>query len=89
MTKLQIQTEIQKVLDNVPESVLQDVLDFLKELQEQPADKVKLTNNLRQILSEDKELLEKLAQWLNLKTRLIKEKYDLMRLNIGLMHTLL
>ena len=30
MTKLQIQTEIQKVLDNVPESVLQDVLDFLK-----------------------------------------------------------
>ncbi len=62
MTKLQIQTEIQKVLDNVPESVLQDVLDFLKELQEQPADKVKLTNNLRQILSEDKELLEKLAQ---------------------------
>lgn len=62
MTKLQIQTEIQKVLDNFPESVLQDVLDFLKELQEQPADKVKLTNNLRQILSEDKELLEKLAQ---------------------------
>jgi hypothetical protein len=62
MTKLQIQTEIQKVLDNVPESVLQDVLDFIKELQEQPADKVKLTNNLRQILSEDKELLEKLAQ---------------------------
>lgn len=62
MTKLQIQTEIQKVLDNVPESVLQDILDFLKELQDQPADKVKLTNNLRQILSEDKELLEKLAQ---------------------------
>jgi hypothetical protein len=24
-----------------------------------------LTNNLRKILSEDKELLEKLAQWLN------------------------
>jgi mRNA-degrading endonuclease RelE of RelBE toxin-antitoxin system len=62
MTKLQIQTEIQKLLDNVSESVLQDVLDFLKELQEQPADKVKLTNNIRQILSKDKELLEKLAQ---------------------------
>lgn len=62
MTKLQIQSEIKKVLDNVPESVLQDILDFLKELQDQPADKVKLTNNLRQILSEDKELLEKLAQ---------------------------
>lgn len=62
MTKTQIQSEIQKVLDNVPESILTDVLDFLKELQEQPEDKVKLTNNLRQILSEDKYLLERLAQ---------------------------
>ena len=62
MTKTQIQSEIQKVLDSVPENVLQDVLDFLKELQDQPADKVRLTNNLRQILAEDKDLLEKLAQ---------------------------
>jgi hypothetical protein len=62
MTKTQIQTEIQKVLDSVPETILLDVLDFLKVLQDQPADKVRLTNNLRQILSEDKELLEKLAQ---------------------------
>ncbi len=62
MTKTQLQSEIQKVLDSVPETILQDVLDFLKALQDQPADKVRLTNNLRQILSEDKELLEKLAQ---------------------------
>lgn len=62
MTKTQLKTEIQKVIDNVPESILQDVLDFLKELQSQPSDKVKLTNHLRQILTEDKELLEKLAQ---------------------------
>jgi mRNA-degrading endonuclease RelE of RelBE toxin-antitoxin system len=62
MTKTQIKTEIQKVLDNVPEAILQDVLDFLKELQNQPGEKVKLTNNLRQILSEDKELLERLAK---------------------------
>lgn len=62
MTNAQIRTEIQSVLDNVPETILQDVLDFLKELQDQPADKVKLANSLRQILSEDKELLERLAQ---------------------------
>jgi hypothetical protein len=62
MTKTQLQTEIQKVLDSVPETILQDVLDFLKALQDQPEDKVRMTNNLRQILSEDKELLEKLAQ---------------------------
>jgi hypothetical protein len=62
MTKRQIQTEIQKVLDSVPETILQDVLDFLKALQNQPEHKVRMANNLRQILSEDKELLEKLAQ---------------------------
>ena len=62
MTKTQIKTEIQKVLDSVPETILQDVLDFLKELQDQPIEKVKLTNNLRKILAQDKELLERLAQ---------------------------
>ena len=62
MTKTQIKSEIQKVLDNVPENMLHDILDFLKELQEQPVSTVKLTNNLRHILLEDKELLEKLAQ---------------------------
>ena len=65
MTKAELKIEIQKVINNVPENILEDVLDFLKELQEQPANKVKLANNLRQILSEDKELLERLAQWLN------------------------
>ena len=62
MTKTQIKSEIQKVLDNVPENMLHDILDFLKELQEQPESTVKLTNNLRKVLLEDKELLEKLAQ---------------------------
>jgi len=62
MTKTQIKTEIQKVLDSVPDGVLQDVLDFLRALQVQSEDKVRLTNNIRQILSEDRELLERLAQ---------------------------
>ena len=62
MTATQIKTEIQKVLDNVPENALQDVLDFLKELQASSPEHIKLTNNLRQILAEDKELLGKLAQ---------------------------
>jgi hypothetical protein len=62
MTKAELKIEIQKVINNVPENILEDVLDFLKELQEQPSNKVKLANNLRQILSEDKELLERLAQ---------------------------
>ena len=62
MTSNQIKSEIQKVLDNVPESVLKDILDFLKELQVHSADNIKLTNNLRKILSEDKNLLDRLAK---------------------------
>jgi len=62
MTAIELKTEIQKVLDQVPESILQDVLDFLKELQTKSVDDIKLANNLRKIISEDRELLEKLAQ---------------------------
>jgi mRNA-degrading endonuclease RelE of RelBE toxin-antitoxin system len=62
MTSIEIKTEIQKVLDQVPESVLQDILDFLKELQTKTVDDIKLAKNLRKIISEDRELLEKLAQ---------------------------
>ena len=62
MTKTEIKNEIQKVLDNVPENVLLDILDLLKDLQNQPGDRLGLTRSLQQILSEDKDLLAKLAQ---------------------------
>lgn len=62
MTTKEIKSEIQKALDNIPESVLQDILDYLKAIQDKSADKLKLGKNLRNILIEDKELLEKLAK---------------------------
>lgn len=62
MTTVQIKTEIQKVLDQVPDDVLTDVLDFLKELQSHSSDKIRLANFLKQTLKEDKGLLEKLAR---------------------------
>jgi hypothetical protein len=62
MTIKEIKSEIQKSLDKVPESVLHDILDFLKQAENQPADRLNLTRNLRDIITEDKELLEKLAK---------------------------
>lgn len=62
MTKLEIKNEIQKVLENMPENILQDILDLLKRLQNQAIDKLEITHALRQIIDEDKELLEKLAK---------------------------
>ncbi len=62
MTKTEIKLEIQKVLDNVPENVLHDVLDLLKQIQNQPSQSIGITHALRQILLEDQKLLEKLAK---------------------------
>ena len=61
MTIKELKSEIQKSLDNVPESILTDILALLKQVEGQP-DKVKLTRNLRDILTEDKNLLERLAK---------------------------
>jgi hypothetical protein len=62
MTKTQIQSEIQKLLETVPEDVLRDLLEFLKTQRDITGLDAGLKRNLRQILEEDKELLEKLAR---------------------------
>jgi mRNA-degrading endonuclease RelE of RelBE toxin-antitoxin system len=62
MTSVEIKIEIQKVLDKVPENILPDVLDFLKELETKSEDQVKFANNLKKILTEDRDLLQKLAE---------------------------
>lgn len=62
MTTKEIKSEIQRTLDNIPENVLQDILDYLKAIQGKSPDKIKLSKNLRDILTEDKELLERLAK---------------------------
>ena len=61
MTAKEIKSEIQKTLDNIPEDVLQDILDYLKEIQGKSTRKIKLSKNLQDILTEDKELLARLA----------------------------
>ena len=62
MTAKEIKSEIQRTLDNIPENVLQDILDYLKVIQGKSTDKIELSKNLRDILTEDKELLERLAR---------------------------
>lgn len=62
MTAKEIKSEIQKVLDTVPENILPDVLDYLRLLQNQKETGAELSIHMRQILAEDKALLQKLAQ---------------------------
>jgi hypothetical protein len=61
MKTIQVKTEIQRLLDTVPDNILQELLEFLKQAQAQNKDKSALSNHLKKILQEDRELLEKLA----------------------------
>jgi hypothetical protein len=62
MTVVQIKKEINKVLDQVPEKLLVDILDLIKEVQSEKSSNSTLTSNFKKILSEDSEVLHKLAQ---------------------------
>jgi len=66
MTAQEMKSEIEKALDNAPESVLEDVLNYLKIYikiaDDHSAQKRTLAKHLDAILREDKTLLERLAK---------------------------
>lgn len=60
MSKDEIKLEINKVLDEFSTNALEELLSFLKQLEQKKGSFKK--DHLQKILSEDKELLKKLAQ---------------------------
>jgi len=62
MSKNEVKEEINKVLDNVSDEALESILNYLKELISKSETDLILTNNLNRILSEDKEVLARLAK---------------------------
>ena len=62
MASNELKKEIAKVLDTIPDEMLEDVLSYLKLIIKNPKEKIQLTSNIRQIIDEDKELLQRLAQ---------------------------
>lgn len=61
MTTIDIKNEITKALDHVPDNLLVDILDLIKEVQSDVS-KSTLPSNLKKILAEDSDLLDRLAQ---------------------------
>ena len=61
MTTTNLKIEINKAIDNVPEEVLVDILDYLKQIKVTPKEKIDLSRHLGLILREDIELLQRLA----------------------------
>lgn len=62
MSKEELKSEINKMLESIPEETLQEVFDYLKAVKDKSKDSISLSKNLRTILTEDKELLERLAK---------------------------
>ena len=62
MSKNEVKEQINKVLDNVPDEALESILNYLKELLAKSESELILSNNLNKILSEDREVLERLAK---------------------------
>lgn len=62
MRRDNIKTEIQKIIDKVPDDMLEDIYKILKDFADKSPDSIKLSHNLNKILLEDKGLLERLAK---------------------------
>jgi len=62
MTKAELKNKIYQAIDQVPESVLKDILEYLNQYQGSKSDKINLSQRLSLILREDKELLQRLAE---------------------------
>ena len=62
MSRDEIKTAITQLLDHSSEEVLNEILEYLKSTEDKSARTISLSTNLRTILSEDKELLERLAR---------------------------
>ena len=62
MTTKQLKARIAEALEEVPESALTEVWNYLNEVRGKSEEELKRIHSLRRILREDADLLEKLAQ---------------------------
>lgn len=59
---MELKNEILQIVDKLPNDVLKELLQYLHQVEKTTSKRMKLSINLNTILTEDKELLEKLAK---------------------------
>jgi hypothetical protein len=59
---MKIKQEIVQIVNKLPDEVLEELLQQLRQLEKNTSKKMRLSLNLKKILTEDRELLEKLAK---------------------------
>ena len=62
MSKEEMKHEISKVLDHFSDGALEELLAFLRQLEQKHKTSIINSDQLHRILQEDRQLLEKLAQ---------------------------
>jgi hypothetical protein len=62
MATKELKDKINKVIDNMPDDILEDVFNYLKAMTSKSRSDIMLSQNLGKIIEEDKKLLEKLAK---------------------------
>ncbi len=62
MTPTQIREEINKIIEKLPDEALGGLLAYLQQIEKSLAGKLPLAHNLRKILTEDRELFQRLAK---------------------------
>jgi hypothetical protein len=62
MTTQDLRKEINRVIQDVPDNFLEDVLSYLRQFENRSKKDVEALTDLKRIFREDQELLEKLAQ---------------------------
>ncbi len=62
MTVLEIKGEINRKLDVLPENSLSELLDLIKEMEQYPSLDIASVYQIKQIIAENRQLLQKLAE---------------------------
>lgn len=59
---MELKQEIVQIVNKLPNEVLGELLQYLRQVEKTTKEKMRLSLNLNTILAEDRELLEKLAK---------------------------
>jgi len=62
MAQNEVKIEIHKIIDQLPDQISGEVLEYLKTLLDKSSHNMKMAKTLSEIISEDNNLLKRLAQ---------------------------
>ncbi len=62
MTTKDLRKEIGKAIQEIPDNFLEDILNYLRQIENRSTNELEKLHFVRKILKEDQELLEKLAK---------------------------